>query len=78
MELEEAMVILRAHKCSCLGYARDLSFDPTNKQIGTAIATLEEALELVGGEEVLAALLRKKQTSAMTKPLESSMWDSST
>lgn len=48
MSLKDALIILQIVKCDFLGYARDLSYTPSKKEIGQAIQTVEEYFESLG------------------------------
>lgn len=44
MDLQKALEILEIVKCDNLGYARDLSYNPTPQEIGQAIETVMDLL----------------------------------
>lgn len=56
MHLKKAMKVLHIVKCDNLHYCRDLSYTPTNKEIGEAIETVEQVIEALGGDENVSIL----------------------
>ena len=48
MDYIEARKILNIVKCDNLGYCRDLSYTPTNVEIGQAIQVIEDLLDEFG------------------------------